>query len=419
MKKNEAMGYLVYALMIVIAIVVGLTVIRPVFGNADYANALPMNGILFILLAVIGGILVTAILLEVGHVLGALLGHYEVRSVNCLGIEVRKEAKGSWKPSFASFDGITGETRVTPKDIKTSNPRHFIYLPLFFFLLEVIACVAVMAFAKAKSVSEPSWIWGYVFACTVLAVGGMIFLYDIFPAPLDSKNDGYLITILTNQTNVEAYNQMLLAEDRIAKGLPAGETPVYEKVTDFTSRINDVAIYENLRKRDYQEAMRIVEFAIKSKDSVSSGVYHAAVAQKLALMFYLRPLEEVRQFYIDLPLDDKKYIASLSNGPCVRSYILISGLVEDSLSETEEAMGKADSALRGLGADKKPIEEELIREAVKKVLERHPDWDLSAFGFGKPEIKAEPNREEGKKTQESSVQSPDGSQSGDNEKKNQ
>jgi hypothetical protein len=386
MKKNDVMGYVVYALMLAIAVVVGFAIIRPIFSETNYVAVVPLNnGILFVLIAIVTGVLVSAFLLELGHFIGAKLGHYQIASWDCLGVCIKKGAKGKTKVSFASFDGITGETKVIPTDVKKSNPRHMIYVPLFFFFLEVVACVIVMVYSQTKAASDItniSWIWGYVFSITVLAVSGMIFLYDIFPAPLDSKNDGYLITILTNETNVEAYNQMLLAEDKIAHGFPAGTTPVYESVTDFTARVNDITLYEDLKKGDFAGALKILEYTIACKKTVSANIYHNAIAQKTAILLFTEPLDKVKQFYIDLPLEDKKYIAGLNTGACVRAYILISGLVEDSLSETETAMDKADSAIKGSGSDKKPIEEKLVVDSVKKVLARHPDWDLSSYGFG-------------------------------------
>lgn len=382
------MGYVVYALMIVIVCVVAFAIIRPIFSNATYSDVVPIPGFLFVLIAVVSGFLLGSLLLELGHFVGAKMGRYQISSVNCLGVCLKKNANGKTRLSFGGFDGFTGETKAVPTDVKSSNPRHMIYMPLFFFLLEVVACVSVMVYSQTKATASPSWIWGYVFAIVVLTASGIIFLYDIFPAPLDSKNDGYLITILTNDTNVEAYNQMLVAEDKISRGLPAGAAPVYESVTDFTSRVNDITLYEDLKNGDLAGALKICEYTIACKKTVSGNIYHNAIAQKTAILLYSKSLEEIKQYYIDLPLDDKKFIAGLATGACVRAYILISGLVEDSLSETETAMNKADSAVKGSGADKKPIEEKLIVDAVNKVLERHPDWDLSSYGFGaKPEEK--------------------------------
>jgi hypothetical protein len=381
MKKNDAMGYLVYALMLGLAVGVGFGILRPYFSNYDVYGDAPFVNVLFVLVAVLIGIVVNAVFIEVGHIIGCKVGHYDITSVSILGFTFKKQENGKFKFGFAEFNGFTGETKYVPQDVKKSNPRHIIYWPLVFFLIEAVGLAVLIALGKSAGKNIPAmyW-WGCVWGTVILTIGAMIYLYDIFPAALDARNDGYLLLILTNQTNQEAYNQILLAEDRMAKGLPAGATPVYDSVTDFTARVNDVTLYQRLSARDYEGALQIIEKTIACKSKVSDGVYQEAVAQKTAIYIVSRPLPEAKEFYISLPLDSKKHIAALSTAGAVRSYVLISGLIEESLSETQEALNHADGALKKAG-DKKPIEEALLKEAVLKVLGAHKDWDLSDYGY--------------------------------------
>lgn len=384
MKKNEAMGYVAYLLMLAIALLVALLVVRPVFSNTDYFNALPMNSFLFIIIAVAVGVLLNALFIEMGHLIGAKMGHYKVTSWICLGIGWKLGKDGKRHATVSSFDGLTGETKVVPLDAKKSNPRHMIYMPLLFLLLEVVGLSAEVAICRAKGDtgnvgSDPHIMAWAVFGIIILAVAGMIYIYDIFPAPLDAKNDGYLLTILTNETNKEAYNQILIAEDKMANGLPVGDTPVYDSVTNFTARVNDVSLYQRLSKADYEGALAIIEKTIACKDKVSDNVYEEAVTQKTALYLMSRPFEEAKQFYIDLPLADKKHIAGLSSSPAVRSYVLVSGLVDESENEVKEALNHSYSALKKSGVDKKPIELTLLNRSVDLVRTKHPEWDFSEY----------------------------------------
>ena len=396
MKKNDLMGYLVYAIMIGIAIGVGLGVIRPLF--TTYNAALQGNlGVVFVLLAVIGGIIFTALMLELGHLLGAKAGKYKVISWNCLFFQFKKDEKGKTKFSFANFDGITGETKYIPLDPKKSNPRHVIYMPLVFFLLEVVVCSVLMVLGKTFAETDASWMWSFIVGVVVLTVGGMIFLYDIFPAALDGKNDGYLIPILNNETNVYAYNEMLIAENAMMKGQKVTSTPVYQSVTDFTYRLNDVTIYNRLAEGDYNGALEINDLTIKSKDKVSRRIYNNAIAQRTAIDLYRKPLDEAKEEYISLPLEEKKYIESLASAPAVRAYILISGLINDSINETKGAMDQADAAIKASGEDKRKVEERLMRFALKKVLEKHPDWDFSEYNLNKDSLTKNKGEETEKK----------------------
>ena len=379
MKKNDLMGYIVYALMLGGAVWVGLGFVRPILTEAENAQSLPMNGLLLVLLAVLFGVVISALTLELGHLAGAKMGKYKVTSWTLLGIQFKRQENGKIQVGFGSFDGITGETKVVPLDVKKSKPRYMLYMPLVFLLIEVAVCVFMMVFGKALAVKTPSMISLYIVGLVILAVGCMIFLYNTFPATLDSKNDGAMIGVLGNETNVIAYNQILLAADRMARGEDVGETPTYESVTDFTIRLNDVALYKALQEDKYDEALRINEYTIKCKDKVSSRNYLNAVAQKIALHISLHPLAEAKQEYIDLKLEEKKFIANLSTAPAVRAHILVSGLVEESEAEVKTAMEFADNALKASGEDKRKVEEALIKAALIKVIQRHKDWDFSEY----------------------------------------
>jgi hypothetical protein len=282
------------------------------------------------------------------------------------------------KVGFGGFDGLTGETKIVPNDVEKSNPRPFIFMPLVLFLLEVILCVVLIVLGNNSDVQGAVTL--KIVGITVLTVGCLIFVYDIFPAALDSKNDGAYFVIFNSKTNVIAYNQILMAEDKMAHGEDVGETKVYESVTDFTVKLNEVALYKALNEKNYDEALRINEFTINSKNSVSSKIYLNAVAQKMALHLYLNPLDEAKEEYISLKLEEKKFIANLSTGPAVRAYILISGLVEESEGETKLAMDKAESAIKNSGEDKRSAEEYLMKEALKVIVKKHKDWDFSEYG---------------------------------------
>ena len=390
MKKNDLMGYLVYALMLGIALGVGLGVIQPMLNTVTT----PIHRIAFIVLAVLAGILLNALLLEFGHLLGAKLGKYKVMRFTLLGFSWKRKKDEKFRFTFGEYDGLTGETYVLPKDPKTSKPGFMIHMPLLFLLAEVVALVILIVLSESKN-----FVGWKPFFVTILAVAAMIFLYDIFPAPLDSKNDGYLLTILTNETNRVAYNEMLLAEDKLKNGEPAQDIPVYEEVTNFTYRLNRISFFARLSEGKYEDAMAINEKTIACEKKVSSSVFNEAIAEKTSLILLTQPLEDGREFFIALPMEAKKYIASLSSTAAVRAYLLVSGLVEDSEIETGNALGKIRSSVKKEGTDIKKIEERVMRDACLKVKERHPDWDFSNVYLleeGPKPLEAEKTKEEPK-----------------------
>jgi len=380
MKKNDMMGYLVYALMLGSAIWVGLSFIRPTVSDENFARFIPMNGIVLVLLAVLMGVVLNAVILELGHFIGARMGGYKISTLTCLGIQFKRGKDDKFKLTVGGFDGITGETKVIPLDPEKSNPRHMIFMPLVLFLAEVAICVVLLAISKSQmKTGNGNMITLYLLALVDLTVGCLIFLYDIFPASLDSKNDGQYILIFNSETNVKAYNQILIANDKMARGEDVGETPIYESVTDFTVKMNDVALYKALGEKNYEEALRINELTIASKENVSSRTYLDAVAQKMALHLFLNPKEEAVEEYKYLKHDEKRFIADLGTAAAVRAYLLVSGIVEESEGEVKVAMDRADSAIKSSGEDKRPVEETLMKEGLKMIMAQHPNWDFSEY----------------------------------------
>ena len=410
MKRNEGMGWLVYLLMLAGAAGVGLGILRPEL--SAHGTGVSMNSILVVILALIAGIILTAVLLELGHLIGAKIGRYRIDKFSVLGFQwKRKKESKKFRFSFSfSYDGITGETMMAPKDIEKSNPRHAIYFPLLFLLLEAAICVTLMVLGVSLRKENSAWQLAYIFGLVILTIALMIHLYNIFPAALDAKNDGYLITILNNQTNVIAYNALLLADEKAMFGEPAPELPVYSEVTNFTNALNQVSIYHALEEKDIEKALTINEYTIKAQNHVSKNAYQNAMAQKLSLKLLYGDFQEAKELYINLPLETKKFIANLSTAAAVRAYVLVSGLVEESENETKTALARCDKAIKSLPESVRATEEKLIIESVKRVQEKHPEWDFSDFSF-----KEDKPVETVEKTEDSSSEKPEGKEAKETE----
>ena len=132
MKKSDSMGYVAYAVMLAIALLVGFLVLRPQI--TAYYSSFQLNPVVLVLISILVGIIITAIFMEIGHLIGAKIGHYNVSKSLCLGIGFKKDKNGKKVITAGNFDGITGETIIVPKDIKKSKPFAYIYMPLVFAL---------------------------------------------------------------------------------------------------------------------------------------------------------------------------------------------------------------------------------------------------------------------------------------------
>ena len=147
MKKEDISGLIVYLIIIAFAIVFGLTVLQTHQAESTLSGSFLY--VVYIIGAVLAGTILNAILFEIAHVIGAKIGKYEILSVNILGLCFYKE-EGKRKVRFASFDGLTGETKIVPKDgmVEKANPYPYLLFGSIFFLVEAVAIMIVFSFFR-------------------------------------------------------------------------------------------------------------------------------------------------------------------------------------------------------------------------------------------------------------------------------
>ena len=372
MKKEDIASIIVYLLMIGAAVVVGLTAVRDVF-LAHYHFSL--NNYVFAILAILAALIVNIVGLEVFHVLGAKAGHYKILSVNVLWLCLRKK-DGKWKLGFKDFDGLTGETKVAPKDEK-SKLGLYVWLPVLAYFVELIACIVIYTLAGDKNIAptESPLHWMAVAAILFIVVSSMIALYNLVPIKLDSMTDGYRLTLISKKENMDAYNELMRIEALQLEGKEVGEIKVFSDITEFTASINLMSVYEEYKKNNYARAEELIDMIIVDPKKVSSQTYNRLLSQKLYIKIMTLPLEEVKVYY-DKQIDDsvRKFIANDLSIESLRTYILIAGLLDESNGEVEFAVSRKDRALKRAAPSRAETEKLLYENALKKVYEAHPDW---------------------------------------------
>ena len=373
MRKEDITGTIVYLLILGFGAVFVFTILR------DHAGASGLGDlyILFNFGALIAGIIFNAVYFEVAHIVGALIGGYSIISVNILGFSWKKD-NGKVKFMFSGFDGLTGETKICPKENSAKQPSPYPYL-LFGSLFFVVEAVAVMiVFSMYRNEIPPMCNVAY-FLLTMGAVGLMIFVYNILPFKLDSTTDGFKLTQVSNPKNREAFNEMLKVDYDISQGKDI-EVKVFEEVTNYTADINLNKAYARLNQNNYEEAEKILDTIINSKNNVSESVYIRAKAQKVYIHLIKNDLETAQQYYdAEVPVSERRLISEDASMPCIRAYILMSGLLDKSRSECIIAINKVRGAYKKTPDVRKVVEKTLYNDALKKVDEAHPKWELSKY----------------------------------------
>ena len=376
MKKEDITGIIVYLVIIVLAVVFGLTVLQT---HAPESSLSGFPYVLYIVGAVLSGALFNSILFEVAHVLGAKLGKYDILSVNILGVCFYK-VEGKTKVKFASFDGLTGETKIVPKEgmVDKANPYPYLFFGSLFYVVEVIAVMVAFSLLRStKDAGLKDLAFGLL---TFGAIGLIILIYNILPIHVDSMTDGYRLTMVSNPKNKEAFNELLRVEHEIELGHTHIEIKIFDEITNFTADLNLNRVYALLDKKQYKEAEEILDKIIDAKDSVSAKVHIRARAQKIFINLVTKSLEEAKEYYDkEVPVAERREISNDVSMASIRAYLLMSGLLDKSRSECIIALNNVYRAFKLTPKNRQETEVTLFNEALEKVVAAHPDWELEGY----------------------------------------
>lgn len=379
MKKEDFTGMVVYLLMIAIAVIFGFTVLKEYAGVSGMGNLF----MLFVLGGIIVGIILSALVIEFGHIVGAKVSGYDIELVTILGFCFYKN-EGKRKFKFSEFDGLTGETKIRLKKDGIDNPNPVPYLlfgPLFLFVLLIASIVLFITFNRLAGAQRGGDLAHIAYFVLIIGViGAMVLIYNIFPAQLDTTNDGYRFVLVSNPTNREAFNEQLRVQRAIENGEENVEIKTFDTITNYTADLNLNKVYAALDKDDYDAAIPYLTKIIEAKDNIKFSIYLRVKA--LYIYSVVMPQEEkdiVEYCNKEVSLQERKALAADISMPSLRAYILLSGLVDKSESETLLVLNKIIKAYKKSSKSRQSVELRLYNKALNKVIEAHPKWDLKGY----------------------------------------
>ena len=375
MKKGEFASIIVYMLIIAVAVVFSLTVLTTHFKESNFTSS--WTYILFCLGAIITGVVSFAILLEVGHVLGAKAGNYNILSIAIFRFHIYKE-DNKWKIGFKKYDGLTGETKILPKD-KKSNPSAYLLLGSLLTALLAIGFFIIFYTNNVKGNTPKQLDKAYFFLTAALTIF-ICLIYNILPITFDVNTDGQGLKMVSNPKNKIAFNEMLRVQHEIDNGNKNVEIDTFTEITNFTAELNMSKVYILLNQKKYDEADKILDLVLNNKDSVSYKVYLRSLAMKIYNKIVTSSLEDTKE-YIDKNVDinlrkDFSYDASLM---CIRTYVLIEGLVDNSKYECLYVLKNLNKAYKAVPKNRRDSEAEMFNTAINMVHKIHPKWELNNY----------------------------------------
>ena len=381
MKKEEISGLIVYVLLLALALIFALLVVREYYTKSGMEVG---EYILFIFLSFFIGIVFNAALFELAHAIGAKLGRYNIISLNILGFTFYREA-GKLKFKFSSFDGLTGETKILPKEgtKKKPNPRPYLLFGTLLYAIEIISVIFVYSFLTGGDNSQLLKNFGFGLLVIGVVGGGML-LYNIIPFHLDSMTDGYRLILLSNKKNRDAFNDLLVIQnsaddEKVKKTIE--QSSDLETTIAFSADIKVNQIYNFLEKEDFVEAEKVLDEIITNPDKkTSQKTYLEAKSQKIYIVIMTKPLEEALEYYEkEVSLSERRAISEEKNFVSTRAYILMSALLDKSRSECFLALKGVYKAYKKLPVVRQKVEIHLYNLAINKIDEAHPNWGVKEY----------------------------------------
>ena len=380
MKKQDIAGIIVYVIILAFAAVFGLVVIR---NYSSQSNMESWQFILFVIGAIVAGLLFNAVLYELAHIFGALIGGYKVTSVSILGLTFFKD-EGKFKIRMRSFDGLTGEVKIMPKENrkKPANPLPYLIMGTALYAVEVVAVVFAFSILTREGSTTNMKNIAY-FLITMMAVGGMIVFYNIIPLQLDSMTDGYRLRLVSGKKNREAFNNMLLGKTTAKEEKNESNEASAVEETSFSNDIKLNEVLMCLNEEKYIEAEQLVDSILqaqKEDKKISAKTALEAKADKIFLVFVNNDFDTASNYFEEsLSLQDRKHLAEESSLPCIRAYVLVSALLDRSHSECVRALDKVYKAYKRTPQERRELESKLFNKALNLVIEKHPDWNLGDY----------------------------------------
>ena len=185
--------------------------------------------------------------------------------------------------------------------------------------------------------------------------------------------------LISNPKNKEAFNELLRVEHAIEKGEENVEIKTFTEITNFTAELNLNKVYLLQDQGKFNEAEAMLDDILKSND-INNHVYIRAKSQKIYIHLMNNDPEVAQKFYDEeVPMQERREISEDTSMPSIRAYILMSGLLDDSQSETMLALNKVLKAYKRTSESRQKYELKLYNEALNKVIAKHPKWELEGY----------------------------------------
>ena len=379
MKKENIFGIIMYLLIFAFAVVYGLTVLQTHFEHSTMTEV--WQYAIYIVCSILVGVILSALLQEFGHFLGAKVAGYKITKFTILYLSIYLD-NGKYRFGFKNFEGMTGETQIVPNFEKNDNPNpvpYLIYGPIFNLTWFIGALFLFFYFNNGNPFD------GDV-AYAILTVGlisAVLFVYDIVPVKLDSSTDGYRLMTLIKNKDRKQFNDLLVAQYETNHGKLEGakkETADIPAVIKDTTEGKLIILYGLIDEKKYDEANKVLDEIFEKESELTKRGQLEATEQRMYIKIMTTPLDEMVEYYQnEVPLSLKREISSDFTIIGIRTYLLMAGLLDKSRSECLIVLKHIAKAYKNTSPNRRHAELVLFNDALEKVCQAHPKWELEIY----------------------------------------
>lgn len=369
-----------YLLIFAFAVVYGFTVLQTHFQSS--AMTAVWQYALYIIGCIIAGVLISSILFEFGHALGAKVGGYKIVKFTILYFSIYLD-NNKYKFGFRRFNGLTGETLIIPNYSKKEKPNplpYLIYGPIFNLGWFVGSLVTFFYFKDGSRLDGDI---AYAFLTTGL-IGLILFIYDIVPIKSDVSTNGYQFFSLLKSKDYQGYNDLLTASNDnkisvvVSNDKKADKPAKQVNLNRVEGKLLGVANFIDEKK--YDEASKLIEELLAKPEELTNKTYLETYEQKIYIKIMTTLFEEMSDYYNnEISLSLKRDISSDHTLIGIRTYILMAGLFDKSRSECALALSRVAKAYKNTLPSRKHAELVLFNDALEKVCQAHPKWELDIY----------------------------------------
>ena len=144
--------------------------------------------------------------------------------------------------------------------------------------------------------------------------------------------------------------------------------------------IDDCEAFSRAFEKKFDEAKELLDKVFEEQDTLVKKNILEAQEHRIYINIMTMEPEALQKYYDeDVPLSLKREISQDASMTGIRTYLLMAGLLDKARGECLIALNKLTKAYRNTPRNRQHSELVLFNEALEKVCQAHPKWELEVY----------------------------------------